>query len=98
MSALSAAALLQRMRSQNPKDRLVVAPLLDPDTQLKETQAAVDVRLGRAFSVARPWTQGVAEQYQASADPVSADTEIDGVVITLGDEAGDRGFRWSVIA
>jgi dCTP deaminase len=61
VSALSAEKLRSLMTEKDPEKRLVVSPILDPDTQLKDSQAAVDVRLGRIFSVVRPWTHGVAE-------------------------------------
>lgn len=59
--SLSAAAIAKRMAVDDMRRRLVVTPLLDRKTQLKSNQAGLDVRLGRAFSVVRPWTHGVAE-------------------------------------
>jgi dCTP deaminase len=61
MSALSYEQIRSFLRHAEPKKRLVVSPLLDPTEQLKGNQAGVDVRLGRAFSFVRPWSQGLAE-------------------------------------
>lgn len=61
MSALSTTAITERLRTEPIEERLVITPLLDRDTQLAENQAAVDLRLGRDFSIVRPWTHGVAE-------------------------------------
>ena len=61
MSALSAAAIRLHLQNHDHKKRLVVTPILDPQTQLKNNQAGIDVRLGRVFSLPRAWTHGVAE-------------------------------------
>lgn len=39
--------------ASDPAERLVISPLLDPDSQLKAGTASVDVRLGQHFNVAR---------------------------------------------
>lgn len=66
---LSAQAIADRMAHPEMRQRLVVTPLLDRGTQLKPDQAAIDVRLGRAFSIVRPWTHGVAELHGGVAPP-----------------------------
>lgn len=66
---LSADAIAKRMADQNIERRLVVTPLLDRATQLKADQAGLDVRLGRAFSIVRPWTHGVAELHGGAGPP-----------------------------
>lgn len=71
MSTLSASEIRNRLRTDKPDRRLVVAPLLDPRKQISDTQAGVDVRLGRIFSTARPWASGVAERVDV-ADPTPA--------------------------
>jgi dCTP deaminase len=66
MSALSVTMISDYLRHKDPARRLVITPLLDPAGQLKPNQAAIDVRLGRAFSLVKPWTRGVAEMLPAS--------------------------------
>lgn len=61
MTALGFEKLKAYLQSPENSQRLIVAPLLDPPVQLSAGQAAIDVRLGRVFSLVRPWTQGVAE-------------------------------------
>ncbi len=61
MSALSCQRVLARLRDADPKRRLVISPILDPLRQLPAAQVGVDVRLGRGFSIPRPWAQQVAE-------------------------------------
>ena len=61
MTALNFGALRERLQDKDDDSRLVVCPLLDPKRQLSENQAAIDVRLGRVFSIVRPWALGVGE-------------------------------------
>ncbi len=68
MTALSAATLKERLTHPDAASRLVVSPLLDPAAQLSEAQAAIDVRLGRVFSLVRPWAHGVGEQLQRNRE------------------------------
>lgn len=64
MTALSAGAIRDRLKAKDPARRLVVSPLLDPNSQIKSSQAAIDVRLGPSFALVRPWTHGVAERVE----------------------------------
>jgi len=52
---------------QTGQNLLIVSPLLDPDVQIQENQAAIDVRLGRVFSIVKAWTQGVSEEVVRNA-------------------------------
>lgn len=47
--ALSTAAIRDRLQRRSLNDRLVISPLLDPASQAKAGQAAIDVRLGFEF-------------------------------------------------
>jgi len=40
-------------RPGDPKERLVITPILDPDSQLKPGNASIDIRLGQHFQVPR---------------------------------------------
>lgn len=66
---LSAQEIATRMSRNDVEERLIITPLLDRSTQLKDDQAGVDLRLGRAFSLVRPWTHGVAELEPDGAPP-----------------------------
>src|SRR5689334_19167489 len=72
------------MREQSARKRLVVAPLLDPQGQIKSGQAAIDVRLGRAFSMTRPWSQGVAEDYGRGVGRL-AEPALEQIVLDFGE-------------
>jgi dCTP deaminase len=80
MSALSYSQIKEYLTKAEPAERLVVSPLLDPATQLDSKQAAVDVRLGRFFSIVRPWVQGVAELIDAR----SLEPSLENVVLGFG--------------
>ena len=38
-------------RSGDPSNRLVISPVLDPESQLKAGNASIDIRLGQHFQV-----------------------------------------------
>jgi dCTP deaminase len=69
MSALGYSQIVSYLTRGNEDERLVVTPLLDPALQVSSNQAAIDVRLGRVFSLVRPWAHGVAELAQEAATP-----------------------------
>jgi dCTP deaminase len=54
MSMLSAVSIRKRLRARNVKRRLFLAPLLEPEEQLRDHQACVDIKLGTAFRIAVP--------------------------------------------
>jgi dCTP deaminase len=56
MSVLSSAKILERLHA-NGRQRLVIAPLLSMEEQLRDSQASIDVRLGCHFSLAEPTTK-----------------------------------------
>jgi dCTP deaminase len=58
---------------------------LDPERQLSENQAALDVRLGRAFSIVRAWQQGVAEDLEAADDHGVLEPELESFVLQFGE-------------
>jgi dCTP deaminase len=86
MTALTCDTIRDRLRAKDPKERLVVAPLLDPETQVKTGQAAVDVRLGRVFVLVKPWSQAVSDPF---ADPhqrdLNAEPPLEKVVLDFGE-------------
>lgn len=51
MGVLSAKELHRRIFDEEEKNRLVITPLLDPDTQLDKNASSVDVRLGSHFVI-----------------------------------------------
>lgn len=83
MSALSYLQIRQALTHPDLAKRLVVSPILDPHTQLKDNQAAIDVRLGRAFSVVRAWTEGVAELLPGKYG--TSEPHVDRFVLQLGE-------------
>jgi dCTP deaminase len=82
MSALNANGIRGRLKDQDDRRRLVVSPILDPSVQLGENQAAIDVRLGRVFSIVRPWAHGVGELLDGHGQTPSA--AIDTFVLAFG--------------
>jgi dCTP deaminase len=54
MGALSGIALRQRLTSDALEERLVVSPILEPNEQLRDDQASIDVRLGFQFALMAP--------------------------------------------
>jgi len=63
MTALSSAALRNRLAEKKLARRLVVCPLLDPDNQLKAGQASIDIRLGFEFCLVSPSAVGVVDEF-----------------------------------
>jgi dCTP deaminase len=84
MSAISSFQLKSLLRHDEPEKRLIVTPLLDPIEQIKGNQAAIDVRLGRAFSLVRPWSQGVAELQSTSGPEAAFEPIVEPVVLQYG--------------
>jgi dCTP deaminase len=54
MAVLSGAEIGRRLDTSNLDRRLVVAPLLEPNEQLKPSQASIDLRLGCEFALVNP--------------------------------------------
>lgn len=59
MTVLSAAEIRRRMALST--DPLVVAPLLEPNEQITDTQASVDLRLGCRFRIAQVTSEDVVD-------------------------------------
>ena len=53
MSVKSADLIRKRLTDDDPEKRLVVSPILDPQTQLRPGEASIDLRLGVRFTVSR---------------------------------------------
>ena len=71
MSILSAAEIRQRLLSST--DRLVISPLLEPNEQIGDRQASVDLRLGCRFRIAQVTSEGVVDTLNdARRPPMSA--------------------------
>ncbi len=84
MSAISYERLRSALTEEDPARRLVITPILDPSTQPKNNQAAIDVRLGRIFSVVRAWTHGIAELITQGGGPVAPPAPLGRVVLEYG--------------
>lgn len=82
MSALAANAIRARLRHDAPERRLVVSPLLDPLIQVSDSQAGIDVRLGRVFSIARPWATRVGEYIDP--DGASPSSSLETFILAFG--------------
>lgn len=64
MTALSTKALLHRLNTEtNPDKRLYLAPILEPEQQCKNGQAAIDVRLGFDFCLVTASSFGVIDEF-----------------------------------
>ena len=71
MSVLSAKELHRRIFDEEDDKRLIITPLLDPDTQIEKNGASVDVRLGSHFVIQRRTNIS----YIDPADEVKRETE-----------------------
>lgn len=60
---LSGKSLRRLMEEEVPEKKLVVAPLLEPDEQLRNDQASVDIRLGSQFVLTRASAYGELDEY-----------------------------------
>jgi len=54
MGILASRELRSRLAHEDPKKRLFLAPLLEEDEQIRESQACVDIKLGTEFRIAVP--------------------------------------------
>lgn len=63
MTALSTSTILDRLKEKDLSKRLVISPLLDPKSQAKAGQAAVDVRLGFEFCLVAPSRFGAISEF-----------------------------------
>lgn len=57
MNVLSGAGIRERLNTRDPKQqasRLVISPLLEPQEQIRDDQASVDIRLGFEFAFVDP--------------------------------------------
>ena len=50
------------------EDRLVVSPLLDVDSQVREDQASIDIRLGFGFALVSASSSGAVDELDQSSD------------------------------
>jgi len=66
MGALSGERIRQRLIGDLPDDRLVVSPLLEPDEQLRDDQASIDVRLGFEFALIAPSLHASVDEFEAN--------------------------------
>ncbi len=83
MTALGFEQLVKYLTCEDDENRLIVTPLLDPQRQVNARQAAIDVRLGRVFSLVRPWSQGVAESLDTEGG-VASEPALERVVLDFG--------------
>ena len=60
---LSGKTLRSLMEEEIPARRLVVAPLLEPNEQLRDDQASVDIRLGSQFVLTQASAYGELDEY-----------------------------------
>lgn len=64
MAALSGELIKQRLLSPL-ESRLVLCPLLEPNEQLREDQAAIDIRLGSQFALIAPSLFGSIDEFDS---------------------------------
>jgi dCTP deaminase len=84
VTAIAGEELWARLRHPDEAKRLVVSPLLDPKDQVADRQSAIDVRLGRAFSLVRPWAEGVAEMLTHTT-AMTSEPPLEQVVLDYGE-------------
>lgn len=66
MGVLSGKIICQRLEeNRNLEARLVVSPLLEPEEQLREDQASIDVRLGFQFAFVAPSAYGAINEFDS---------------------------------
>lgn len=73
MTVLIGSELLALMLKEDPAERLVIGPLLEPAEQLSATQASVDVRLGCDFQLATASNIGVFDPFAQGRENHFAD-------------------------
>jgi dCTP deaminase len=81
MSVLSTRHIRARLSHKSDDKRLVITPILDPETQLKDGDVSVDVRLGRIFSLPRPWSHSSMEDLSTA---LNAGPLVDQIVLDYG--------------
>ncbi len=62
MTVLSGGELRERLKTRDLSKRLVVSPILEPDEQVKNDRASVDVRLGFEFALMSPSLIGAIDE------------------------------------
>jgi dCTP deaminase len=62
VSVLSTGDIRKRLAGAG-EDRLVIAPLLDVQEQLRDPQCSIDVRLGCHFEIAEPTTEAIVDTF-----------------------------------
>jgi dCTP deaminase len=70
MAALSGVAIRKRLTSDSLKDRLVVSPILEPEEQLRDDQASIDVRLGFQFALMAPSLIESVDEFEGDESPL----------------------------
>ena len=70
MGVLSSNAIRSRLAEPDLERRLVLSPLLEPDEQIRDHQACVDIKLGTEFRISIPALSGVVDTLESgrSAD------------------------------
>lgn len=63
MTVLSGKRIRERLEDDDLEKRLVVSPLLEPNEQLREDQASIDVRLGCQFALVTPSYFGTINEF-----------------------------------
>jgi dCTP deaminase len=63
MTALGGSEISLRLKHPNLVDRLIVAPLLAPEEQLRDDQASIDIRLGFEFALVSPSVRGSIDEF-----------------------------------
>ncbi|MGH2257667.1 hypothetical protein ACQ1ZF_14285, partial [Enterococcus faecalis] len=62
MTVLSGSELRGRLKTRDLSKRLVVSPILEPDEQVKDDRASIDVRLGFEFALMSPSLIGAIDE------------------------------------
>lgn len=77
-SVLSGKSLRVLLEKRDPAQKLVVAPLLEPDEQLRDDQASIDIRLGSQFVLTQASAYGELDEYP-TVDEVATKEETAGL-------------------
>ena len=67
MAGLAGSRIRKLLEHEDPKQRLIVSPLLEPAEQLRNHQASIDVRLGFEFALVSPSFHGTIDELSPAA-------------------------------
>ncbi len=91
-SVLSGKSLRVLLEKRDPAQKLVVAPLLEPDEQLRDGQASIDIRLGSQFVLTQASAYGELDEYPTIGEVTTKEETADEVT-TKEETAGLPNLR-----